>query len=85
MKWLPGVFRDRLLDLVDKAKGVKARKRSRAECVGRDHGEKDAERLIRHGNAHRIWDCRRQKEVILYHRPDADLVAVTQVGDPLLF
>jgi hypothetical protein len=40
-------FRDRLLDLVDKAKGVKARKRSRAECVGRDHGEKDAERLIR--------------------------------------
>jgi len=40
-------FRARLLDLVDKAKGVKARKRSPAECVGRGHGEKDAERLIR--------------------------------------
>jgi REP element-mobilizing transposase RayT len=40
-------FRDRLLDLVDKAKGVKARKRSRSECVRQDHGEKEAERLIR--------------------------------------
>ena len=30
-----------------RAKGIKARKRSQAECVGRDHGEKDAERLIR--------------------------------------
>ena len=40
-------FRDRLLDLVDKAKGVKARKRDKAECVGKDYGEKDAERLIR--------------------------------------
>jgi REP element-mobilizing transposase RayT len=40
-------FRDRLLDLVDKAKGIKARKRDKAECVGKDYGEKDAERLIR--------------------------------------
>ena len=40
-------FRDHLLDLVDKAKGVKARKRSRCECVRQDHGEKEAECLIR--------------------------------------
>lgn len=39
-------FRDRLLDLVDKARGVKARKRSKVECVRTDHGEKDAERLV---------------------------------------
>ena len=39
-------FRDRLLDLVDKAKGIKAQKRIKSECVGKDHGEKDAERLI---------------------------------------
>lgn len=39
-------FRDRLLDLVDKAKGVKARKRSKSQCVRNDHGEKDAARLI---------------------------------------
>jgi REP element-mobilizing transposase RayT len=32
---------------VDKSKGVKARKRSRSECVGQDHGEKEVERLIR--------------------------------------
>jgi hypothetical protein len=40
-------FRDRLLDLVDKAKGAKARKRGKSDCVRKDHGEKDAERLIR--------------------------------------
>jgi hypothetical protein len=39
-------FRDRLLDLVDKAKGVRARKRRTSECVGRDYGKLDAERLI---------------------------------------
>jgi putative transposase len=39
-------FRDRLLELVDKAKGVKAGKRNKAECVRKYHGEKDAERLI---------------------------------------
>ena len=39
-------FRDRLLDLVDKVKGVKARKHSKSECVRKDHGEKDAERLV---------------------------------------
>lgn len=40
-------FRDRLLDLVDKVKGIKVRKRDKAECVGKDYWEKDAERLIR--------------------------------------
>ena len=39
-------FRDRLLDLVNKVKGVKARKRRTSECVGRDYGKLDAERLI---------------------------------------
>lgn len=39
-------FRDRLLDLVDKAKGVKAMKRRTSECVGRDYGKLDAERWI---------------------------------------
>jgi putative transposase len=39
-------FRGRLLDLVDKAKGVKARKRQKTECVARDYGKKDAELLI---------------------------------------
>ena len=32
---------------MDKAKGVKSRKRIRSECVRQDHGEKEAERLIR--------------------------------------
>ena len=35
-----------MLDLVDKAKGVKARKHNKSECVRKDHGEKDAERLV---------------------------------------
>lgn len=39
-------FLDRLLDLVDKAKSVKAGKRRTSECVGRDYGKLDAERLI---------------------------------------
>ena len=39
-------FRDGLLDLVSKAKGVKAEKRRKAEGVGRDYSEKDAERLV---------------------------------------
>ncbi len=40
-------FRDRLLDLVDKAKGAKPRQRRKAEGLEKDHGEKDAERLVR--------------------------------------
>ena len=39
-------FRDRLLDLVDKAKGVNAPQRRKAGNVAKDYGEKDAERLI---------------------------------------
>jgi REP element-mobilizing transposase RayT len=39
-------FRDRLLDLVDKVKGVKSRKRRTSECVGRDYVKLDAERFI---------------------------------------
>lgn len=39
-------FRDRLLDLVDKVKGVNAPKRRKAEGISKDYGEKDAERLI---------------------------------------
>jgi hypothetical protein len=39
-------FRDCLLDMVDKAKGVKARKRRTSEYVGRDYGKSDAERWI---------------------------------------
>ena len=39
-------FRDRLLDLVDKVKGVKARKHNKSECMWKDHGEQDAERLV---------------------------------------
>ena len=31
---------------MDKVKGVKARKHSKSECVRKDHGEKDAERLV---------------------------------------
>ena len=40
-------FRDRLLDLVDKAKGVKPRQRRKAAGLEKDHGEKDAERIVR--------------------------------------
>jgi putative transposase len=39
-------FRDRLLALVDKAKGVKPRQRRKAEGLEKDYGEADAERLI---------------------------------------
>jgi putative transposase len=39
-------FRDRLLALVDKAKGVKPRQRRKADGLEKDHGEADAERLI---------------------------------------
>ena len=39
-------FRDRLLELVDKAKGIKPRKRSKAEGVEKDYAEKDAECLV---------------------------------------
>jgi REP element-mobilizing transposase RayT len=39
-------FRDRLLALVDKAKGVKPRQRRKADGLEKDHGEVDAERLI---------------------------------------
>ena len=40
-------FRDRLLDLVEKAKGVKPRQRRKAGGPERDHGEKDAARIVR--------------------------------------
>lgn len=40
-------FRDRLLDLADKAKGVKPRQRRRSGGVEKDHGERDAERIVR--------------------------------------
>ena len=40
-------FRDRLLDLADKAKGVKPRQRRQAAGLEKDHGEKDAERIVR--------------------------------------
>ena len=39
-------FRDRLLDLVDQAKGVKKGKRRKSEGADRDHGQRDAERII---------------------------------------
>ncbi len=39
-------FRDRLLALVDKAKGVKPRQRRKAQGLEKDYGEADAERLI---------------------------------------
>ncbi len=39
-------FRDRLLVLVDKTRGVQARKRRKAAGAEKDHGEKDAERLV---------------------------------------
>jgi putative transposase len=39
-------FRDCLLDLVDKAKGVKARKSKKSESVARDHGLRDTESII---------------------------------------
>ena len=47
-EWYLGeqTFRDGLLDIVSKAKGVKAQKRRKAEGVGRDYSEKDAERLV---------------------------------------
>ena len=40
-------FHDRLLDLVDKAKGVKPRQRRKAAGLEKDHGEKAAERIVR--------------------------------------
>ncbi len=40
-------FRDRLLDLVDKTKGVKPRLRRKSGGVEKDHGERDAERIVR--------------------------------------
>ena len=40
-------FRDRLLDLVEKAKGVKPRQRRKAAGLEKDHGEKDAARIVR--------------------------------------
>ncbi len=40
-------FKDRLLDLVDVAKGIKPRTRKGRDGVVRDHGEKEADRLIR--------------------------------------
>ncbi len=40
-------FRDRLLDLVDKAKGAKPRQRRKAKGLEKDHSEKEVERLVR--------------------------------------
>lgn len=40
-------FRDRLLALVDKAKRIKPRRRRAAGGPAKDHGEMDAERLVR--------------------------------------
>jgi putative transposase len=39
-------FRDRLLALVDKAKGIKPRERRKADGLEKDYGERDAGRLI---------------------------------------
>jgi REP element-mobilizing transposase RayT len=62
MKWLLGTFsqgwnpgeekfRDRLLAMVDRAKGVKPRATRSRGGVLRDHGERDAERLVVEGSA----------------------------------
>jgi len=40
-------FRDRLLDLLDKTHGVQPRQRRQAAGLGKDHGEKDAARIVR--------------------------------------
>ncbi len=39
-------FRDRLLALVDKAKGIKPRERRKADGLEKDYGERDAGRMI---------------------------------------
>jgi hypothetical protein len=39
-------FRDRLLSLVDKAKGIKMRVSRKADVLEKDYSEKDAERII---------------------------------------
>jgi REP element-mobilizing transposase RayT len=44
-------FRDRLLAMVDRAKGVKSRATRSRGGVLRDHGERDAERLVVEGSA----------------------------------
>ena len=40
-------FRDRLLDLIEKAKGVNTGQRRKSDGPERDHGEKDATRIVR--------------------------------------
>ena len=39
-------FRDRLLALVEKAKGIKPRERRKATGLEKDYGERDAEQMI---------------------------------------